>query len=594
MKKGGLSMKRFIGVFLALVLLFTQMSVIGFASETLELDSDGYYLISDAEDLYAFRDLVNSGEYDVNAKLTADIILNENVLDENGDLNEGTFTQWHPIGDRNEYTSVAGSGGRAYDNNTFQGVFDGQNYTIYGLYYYVTGNDRDDTGIGLFGTLDGGTVKNVIIKDSYFETCYKSAFICGYSINGTIDNCDVYGNITGKYRTAGILGVSEQYSYTTITECNFYGTINATVTIGGICGNMWSGKIEYCNNYGNISATGVAAGIVASFGDESEPKSLVKNCANFGNIASIGGKSYTSAGGVCGVVENTTVEDCLNIGTVTVVSDESYANVGGICVRSYGYVEINNCLSYGVISSTAPDERSITGAVIAAAMKNSTKDTYLTNNYYLAGVADVGVAQYGTSYSFEVIDSVVGVAEEITETQAKNGTVLNLLNNEREGGPWEQNTRKDAYPYPVKRTEYIFPIDETTTIDHEYGIIYTYRQGLTDVLEVIGYNEDTNGDYVTVMSAPSFMNDQKLQLFGTASYAYVYVNGPRTMRYRLVVYGDINDDSYVNVLDAFDVERTANGYRELVEYEFLAADTNDDGSITVEDYQSVVNIGLAS
>lgn len=587
-------MRKIIGVFLVLVLLITQMGVIGFASETLEVDSDGYYLINDAEDLYVFRDLVNSGEYDVNAKLTADIVLNEGVLDENGDLNEGTFTQWHPIGDRNEYMDPTGSeGGRANDNNTFQGIFDGQNHTIYGLYYYVTGNDRDDTGIGLFGTLDGGTVKNVIIKDSYFETCYTSAFICAYSENGTIENCDVYATIVGKYESIGICS-SAEVGFTTISECNFYGKINATVKIAGICGIMYGGKIEYCNNYGDIFASGIAAGIVVSLGNNSVSEALIKGCVNYGNVESLGGPSYTNVAGVCSLVENATVEDCLNVGTVKGVSDESYVNVGGICVRSYGNVEINNCFSYGMLSSSSPDERSITGAITAGAKKTATMDTYLSNNYYLAGVADVGVAQYGTSYSFEVIDSVVGVAEEITETQAKNGTVLNLLNNEREGGPWEQNTRKDAYPYPVKRTEYIFPIDETTTIDHEYGIIYTYRQGLTDVLEVIGYNEDTNGDYVTVMSAPSFMNDQKLQLFGTASYAYVYVNGPRTMRYRLVVYGDINDDSYVNVLDAFDVERTANGYRELVEYEFLAADTNDDGSITVEDYQSVVNIGLAS
>ncbi len=584
-------MRKIIGVFLVLVMLITQMSVIGFASETLEVDSDGYYLINDAEDLYAFRDLVNSGEYDVNAKLTADIVLNEGVLDENGDLNEGTFTQWHPIGDRNEYMDPTGSeGGRANDNNTFQGVFDGQNHTIYGLYYYVTGNDRDDTGIGLFGTLDGGTVKNVIIKDSYFETAYSSAFICGYSLKGIIDNCDVYATIIGEYESAGICGIAKK-GYTDINECNFYGKVTGTSRVGGICGSFGIGSIKYCNNYGSITGSNSVAGIAGGAGnyDQSTP---IKGCGNYGEINANSGSSYNYTGGICGFANDVFFEDCINVGNIHSVSTDSFIEVGGIV--GYGDGGIKNCFSYGSIEYEFKDDRSVIGAISGNSLKNATYDTIIVNNYYLAGVADVGVAQYGTSYSFEVIDSVVGVAEEITETQAKNGTVLNLLNNEREGGPWEQNTRKDAYPYPVKRTEYIFPIDETTTIDHEYGIIYTYRQGLTDVLEVIGYNEDTNGDYVTVMSAPSFMNDQKLQLFGTASYAYVYVNGPRTMRYRLVVYGDINDDSYVNVLDAFDVERTANGYRELVEYEFLAADTNDDGSITVEDYQSVVNIGLAS
>ncbi len=584
-------MKKIWAVILAVVLLIVQMSVVVCAAETLEIDSDGYYLINDAEDLYAFRDLVNSGKYTVNAKLTADIVLNEGVLDENGDLNEGTFTQWHPIGDRNDYMDPTGSeGGRANDNNTFQGVFDGQNYTIYGLYYYVTGNNYDDTGIGLFGTLDGGTVKNVIIKDSYFETCYTSAFICGYSLKGTIDNCDVYATIIGEYESAGICGIAKKGN-TDIKECDFYGIVNGTHRVGGICGSFGVGSIKYCNNYGSITGSSNVAGISGSAGNYDQ-LTLIKGCGNYGEINANSGKSYNYTGGICGSANDVFFEDCINVGNIYSVSTDSFIEVGGIV--GYGDGGIKNCFSYGSIEYEFKDDRSVIGAISGYSLKNATYDTIIVNNYYLAGVADVGVAQYGTSYSFEVIDSVVGVAEEITETQAKNGTVLNLLNNEREGGPWEQNTRKDAYPYPIKRIEYIFPIDETTTIDHEYGIIYTYRQGLTDVLEVIGYNEDTNGDYVTVISAPSFMNDQKLQLYGTASFAYVYVNGPRTMRYRLVVYGDINDDSYVNVLDAFDVERTANDYRELIEYEFLAADINKDGNITVEDYQSVVNIGLSS
>ncbi len=575
-------MKKLWAVILTVALLIVQMSVIGFASETLEIDSDGYYLINDAEDLYAFRDLVNGGEYDVNAKLTSDIVLNEGVLDENGDLNEGEFTQWYPIGDKNAF--------KPSNTNTFNGVFDGQNYTIYGLYYYATDGYEYDSGIGLFGTMNGGTVKNLTIRDSYFKTYYSSAFICGYSIDGTIENCDVYATIVGEYESAGICGIADK-GYTNIVECNFYGIVNGTSRVGGICGSFDVGSIKYCNNYGAITGSSNVAGIAGGAGDY-DVVSKIKCCINYAEINADSGSSYNYTGGISGFAKNICIEDCLNVGNIRSVSTDSFVKVGGII--GYGFGEIRNCLSYGNIECEFEDSSSVIGAISGYSLKNATYDTIILNNYYLAGVADVGVAQYGTSYTFEVIDSVVGVAEEITETQAKNGTVLELLNNEREGGPWEQNTRKDAYPYPIKRIEYIFPVDETTTIDHEYGIIYTYRQGLTDVLEVIGYNEDTNGAYVTVMSAPSFMNDQKLRLFGTGSYAYVYVNGPRTMGYRLVVYGDINDDSYVDVLDAFDVERTANGYRELIEYEFLAADIDKDGIITMEDYQSVVNIGLAS
>ena len=45
------------------------------------------YQIADADDLYWFAEQVNGGDVDACAVLTADITINENVLDENGALN---------------------------------------------------------------------------------------------------------------------------------------------------------------------------------------------------------------------------------------------------------------------------------------------------------------------------------------------------------------------------------------------------------------------------------------------------------------------------------------------------------------------------
>ncbi len=589
-------MRKISAILLILVLFVTQLNITCLSVEVLELDTDGFYLINNADDLYAFAKLVNSGKYDINAKLTADIVLNENVLDENGDLNEGTFKQWHPIGDKNAYMDYTGSdGGRKNDNNTFQGVFDGQNYTIYGLYYYLTGNNYDDTGIGLFGTLDSGTVKNLTIRDSYFETCYTSAFICGYSMNGTIINCDVYGTVVGKYESAGICGLAESGGYTTISNCNFYGKINATVKVGGICGRMWAGRIENCSNYGKISATGVVGGIVGTIGDDAQEKSVLKCCSNYADVASTAGSSYTSAGGIVGGTENTKIEDCLNVGNISAVSTGSYTYVGGICASGLGDDEFINCLSYGKISSESPDERSRKGAIIGTALKNSSSDTYFSNNYYYSSIADVGVAQYGTSYTYEVLDSVDGMVESVSASQLKNGTVLEALNNSREDGPWGQEINKEPYPYLTENpVEYIFSIDKTTVIDYKNKVIYTERQGITDIFEIIDSYEKVGKDAITVIPAPSFMNQQQLKLYGTESYIYVYVNGPRTQLYRLVVYGDVDADSVVDVIDASDVERTVNGHKELEEQRFLAADCNSDGSITAEDFQSVVNIGMST
>ena len=60
-------------------------------------DGDGYYLIGTAAELYGFAELVNNGNKTANAKLTADIVVNENVLDANGEANTGDFVQWTPF-----------------------------------------------------------------------------------------------------------------------------------------------------------------------------------------------------------------------------------------------------------------------------------------------------------------------------------------------------------------------------------------------------------------------------------------------------------------------------------------------------------------
>lgn len=48
--------------------------------------------------MYGFAELVNDGTTDADAVLTADITVNTNVLDSDGDLNESDFYAWTPIG----------------------------------------------------------------------------------------------------------------------------------------------------------------------------------------------------------------------------------------------------------------------------------------------------------------------------------------------------------------------------------------------------------------------------------------------------------------------------------------------------------------
>ena len=86
---------------------------------------DAVYEISNAGQLYWFAGLVNgtlSGvpqNTSANAVLTADIVVNKNVLKSDGTVNEGTFKEWTPIGN-----TCNGS------YSPYTGIFEGQNHTI--------------------------------------------------------------------------------------------------------------------------------------------------------------------------------------------------------------------------------------------------------------------------------------------------------------------------------------------------------------------------------------------------------------------------------------------------------------------------------
>ena len=210
---------------------------------------NGVYQIENAGQLYWFAAFVNTeenGTYpntSANAVLTKDIVVNENVLNEDGTLNtSGTFREWIPIGD---YIS------------RYAGKFNGQNHTVSGLYY-------DDSGYaGLFSMMNDGTILNVGVVDSYLKSSSVSGAICAWN-NGTIENCYNSGRIYGKEDCGGISGfnggiIKNCYNTGTL-EGGMDGTLNG---VGGICGYN-DETIENCHSVGKIeNAVGYIGGVCA-------------------------------------------------------------------------------------------------------------------------------------------------------------------------------------------------------------------------------------------------------------------------------------------------------------------------------------------
>ncbi len=100
--------------------------------------------ISSENDLKAFAESVNMGNtYEgKTVTLVSDITLSD---------------EWTPIG-------TGTRDGFSYTGNPFKGIFNGGNYTISGLTINIP-NSNEDYAFGLFGVVDGGTVKNLKLTD---------------------------------------------------------------------------------------------------------------------------------------------------------------------------------------------------------------------------------------------------------------------------------------------------------------------------------------------------------------------------------------------------------------------------------------------
>ena len=345
-------------------------------ADSLGLDEKyvGYYAISKPVQLYWFAEQVNSGSTSINGVLQNSIVVNDSVLTEDGSLKGTPAQTWTPIGN---------------SSYKYAGVFDGQGHTISGV--YINGSN---SYVGLFGYIDAGTVKNVVLADSYIAGYQYVGGICGY-ISGAaqISNCHnsatVYASYDGDACAGGICGYM-YVSSATISNCTNNGYISVyRRNVGGICGYQSSGTITNCHNNGRIYA-------------------------NAGNSTG----NYSYAGGISGYMDNysyANISYCYNTGAV----EGKGTYTGGITGRIYG--KITYCYNVGAVTAS-----SNVGAIYG--YNNSAN---CSNNYALSGSA---INNWGGTF--------------VTAEEFANGRVAYLLNNSKSDSTvvWRQNIGTDSLP----------------------------------------------------------------------------------------------------------------------------------------------------
>ena len=285
----------------------------GIASTTdLTPNSDGYYEITNGEQLAWFAAQVNAGNAAYKAKLMNDIYLNNFADCGDGKQINETTANWFDTPANVENANSWNS----FMMKSFAGTFDGCGYTIYGL--YMQGGD----GTGFFSSVAGGTVKNVTFKDAYVvsTSTHKHA---------------TYGYYNGvNYEPVAIVAANVTAAGTTATfsDITTYGKITATaagdvLTAGGIIGRVDTTiNMTNCTNRADIIHLVLNNGEPFRYNKtEGETRSTyveVIKCGIGGIIGFMGDKNSTNDGA------DVTLTRCFNYGNLIV----PYSNdrIGGI------------------------------------------------------------------------------------------------------------------------------------------------------------------------------------------------------------------------------------------------------------------------
>ena len=143
----------------------------------------------------------------------------------------GTLNAWTPIGN---------------SSDSFEGNFDGDGHTVYGLYIET---DKDQECQGLFGYVENNaTISNLGVENSYVRAGEYVGGVVGYvwsySSEGAfskIENCYHKGVINGYCDVGGVVGYcsapNDNYSTASVTVKNCYNT-GTVYSSGGVAGGV--------------------------------------------------------------------------------------------------------------------------------------------------------------------------------------------------------------------------------------------------------------------------------------------------------------------------------------------------------------------
>lgn len=408
------------------------------------------YLIYAAQDLLDFREKVADGEISACAKLMNDISFNTGTSYNADGYTGDEPVEWKPIG--------------ATMGTKYKGVFNGDGYTISGLYNKSTWTNE----IGFFGYTDeGAVIKNLTIKDSFiWGESYVGALI-GKANKTTVTNCHNYSTyVKAADKLGGLIGAA--YSCT-VTGCSSkvdqpdkYTILNYDpyCEMGGIIGNFQLGTISDCVNESNLKAEGdycPLGGIVGL-----TTGGVIQRCVQTGKF------SYLTGGDTGGIVGNfgTThgltdgnlfIEDCLVLNSLYIIGNLTYSSsIGDLVSADDTTLYIRNCYTDGCLLNDL----------------FSNQNANISNSFYGNEIASVDRDR--NNYELFITENL----NKATESMVKSGEVAYRLRQTSSRANWGQEIGKDEYPVlNGPRVYYGYENCQSTEVNYSNDVRYE-KQGV--------------------------------------------------------------------------------------------------------------------
>lgn len=256
--------KRFLSALVSVVMLISLLPSFVFAADgTPKINEEnGAYIIEDVKDLVWFGDQITTGiSNKINAELANDIDL--------------SGTKWTAI----SFPSSIGV------SAAFAGTFDGKGHLVSGLNISTTASNQ-----GLFGIVNGGTVKNLRVEGNITSSGNNIGGIVGRLQQGTIENCSFSGSVSTT-KSGGYAGGITGYAGNTATQkaaiTGCVNNANVTADTKGYAGGMaaWAKytTITDCYNTGKISGANRAGTMAGQLNN----KSKTENCYSIGSTVDI-------------------------------------------------------------------------------------------------------------------------------------------------------------------------------------------------------------------------------------------------------------------------------------------------------------------